>query len=156
MFDTVIINGKIIDGTGNPWIATDVGIVKGKITKVGPMDSAEARQTIDARGRFVCPGFVDGHSHSDLFILAEPEARQKVMQGITTENLGMDGMSVAPILEKDIPGWRRHLAGLAGDPEVEWRCRGCPQGRHQYLLLRGFGHHSPDGDGDGWKGRGSR
>ena len=55
--------------------------------------------------------------------LAEPEARQKVMQGITTENLGLDGMSLAPILEKDIPGWRRHLAGLAGDPEVEWNWR---------------------------------
>ena len=120
MFDTVIINGKIIDGTGNPWIAADVGIAAGKITKVGPIGNAQARQTIYARGKFVCPGFVDGHSHSDLFILAEPEARQKVMQGITTENLGMDGMSVAPILEKDIPGWRRHLAGLAGDPQVKW------------------------------------
>ena len=118
MFDTVIINGKIIDGTGNPWIAADVGIAEGKITKVGPIGKVEARQIIDARGRFVCPGFVDGHSHSELFILAEPDARQKVMQGITTENLGMDGMSVAPILEKDIPGWRRHLAGLAGDHDA--------------------------------------
>jgi len=123
MFDTLILNGKIIDGTGNPWIAADVGMAEGKIAKVGPIGKAEARQTIDARGKFVCPGFVDEHSHSELFILAEPEARQKVMQGITTENLGMDGMSVAPILEKDIPGWRRHLAGLAGDPQVEWSWR---------------------------------
>jgi len=120
MFDTLILNGKIIDGTGNPWRAADVGIAAGKIAGVGPIGKAEARRTIDARGRIVCPGFVDGHSHSDLFILAEPEARQKVMQGITTENLGMDGMSVAPILKKDIPGWRKHLAGLAGDPGVEW------------------------------------
>jgi len=123
MFDTIIKNGKIIDGSGNPWISADLGIANHKIAAIGQIQEDQGLKVIDARGRFVCPGFVDGHSHSDLFILAEPEARQKVMQGITTENLGLDGMSVAPILEKDIPGWRRHLAGLAGDPGVEWNWR---------------------------------
>ena len=120
MFDTVIKNGKVIDGSGNPWLAADVGIVDGKITKIGPIGNAEARQILDARGRFVCPGFVDGHSHSDLFILTEPEARQKVMQGITTENGGLDGMSVAPIRKQDVAGWRKHLSGLDGDPSIKW------------------------------------
>jgi N-acyl-D-amino-acid deacylase len=120
MFDTVIKNGKVIDGSGNPWLAADVGIVDGKITKIGPIGNTEARQIIDARGRFVCPGFVDGHSHSDLFILTEPEARQKVMQGITTENGGLDGMSVAPIRKQDVAGWRKHLSGLDGDPSIKW------------------------------------
>jgi N-acyl-D-amino-acid deacylase len=123
MYDFIIKTGKVIDGSGNPWLAADVAVAGGKIVSIGQIRDAQADQTIDASGKFVCPGFVDGHSHSDLFILAEPEARQKVMQGITTENLGLDGMSVAPILEKDIPGWRRHLAGLAGDPEVEWNWR---------------------------------
>lgn len=123
MFDTIIKNGKIIDGSGNPWISADLGIADHKIAAIGQIQEDQGLRVIDARGKFVCPGFVDGHSHSDLFILAEPEARQKVMQGITTENLGLDGMSLAPILEKDIPGWRRHLAGLAGDPEVEWNWR---------------------------------
>jgi len=54
MFDTVIKNGKVIDGSGNPWLAADVGIVEGKITKIGPIENAEARQNIDARGKFVC------------------------------------------------------------------------------------------------------
>ena len=120
MFDTVIRNGKLIDGTGNPWILADVGVTDNKIAAVGQIEENQGLKVIDARGKFVCPGFIDGHSHSDLFILAEPEARQKVMQGITTENVGLDGMSVAPILEKDISGWKKHLAGLAGDPEVNW------------------------------------
>jgi N-acyl-D-amino-acid deacylase len=121
MFDILIKNGKVIDGTGNPWIASDVGIAGGKFTAVGRLGDARARQSIDARGKFVCPGFVDGHSHSDLFNLVEPEARQKVMQGITTENGGMDGMSVAPIRPEDIAGWRTHLGGLDGDPDLKWR-----------------------------------
>jgi N-acyl-D-amino-acid deacylase len=120
MYDLIVKNGRIIDGSGNPWLATDVGILKGKITKIGPIGNAEAQQNIDARGKFVCPGFVDGHSHSDLFILSEPEARQKVMQGITTENGGLDGMSVAPIREQDVAGWRKHLSGLDGDPSINW------------------------------------
>ncbi len=121
MFDIIIKNGKVIDGTGNPWIASDVGIVSGRIDTIGRLDHAEAKQVIDARGKFVCPGFVDGHSHSDLFILTEPETRQKVMQGITTENGGMDGMSVAPIREQDVADWRKHLSGLDGDPSLNWR-----------------------------------
>ena len=120
MYDLVIKNGKIIDGTGNPWLAADVAIADGKIVAIGQLGDARADQILDASGKFVCPGFVDGHSHSDLLILDNPRAEQKIMQGITTENMGLDGMSVTPILKKDIPGWQRHLAGLAGDPDVDW------------------------------------
>ena len=120
MYDLVIKNGKIIDGSGNPWLGADVAIAEGKIVRIGQMGDAQADQIINAKGKFVCPGFVDGHSHSDLIILDNPTANQKIMQGITTENMGLDGMSVAPILKKDIPGWRRHLAGLAGNPDIDW------------------------------------
>jgi N-acyl-D-amino-acid deacylase len=120
MYELVIKNGKIIDGTGNPWVAADVAVASGKIVRIGQLGDAGADRIIDAGGNFVCPGFVDGHSHSDLLILDNPLAEQKIMQGITTENMGLDGMSVTPILKKDIPGWQRHLAGLAGDPEVDW------------------------------------
>jgi N-acyl-D-amino-acid deacylase len=120
MYDILIKNGKIIDGTGNPWLAADVAIAEGKIARIGQLSDAQAERVINAGGKFVCPGFVDGHSHSDLMILDNPTADQKIMQGITTENVGLDGMSVAPIRKKDISGWRRHLAGLAGDPDVGW------------------------------------
>jgi len=120
MYDLLIKNGKIIDGTGNPWRAADVAVAAGKITRIGQLPDAKAEHVIDAAGKVVCPGFVDGHSHSDLIILDNPTADQKIRQGITTENMGLDGMSVAPILKKDIPGWRRHLAGLAGNPDIDW------------------------------------
>ena len=120
MYELIIKNGKVIDGSGNPWSAADVAIADGKIVRIGQLGDARTDQMINANGKFVCPGFVDGHSHSDLFILDNPMAEQKIMQGITTENMGLDGMSVAPILQKDIAGWRRHLAGLAGNPDVYW------------------------------------
>lgn len=123
MYDLVIRNGKIISGTGNPWFYGDLAVVKNKIVSVGRLAGAEAARVIDARGCFVAPGFIDGHSHSDLYLLKDPTAEQKIMQGITTENLGLDGLSVAPIDEKNVAAWRRHLAGLAGDPPIQWNWR---------------------------------
>jgi N-acyl-D-amino-acid deacylase len=127
MFDLLIENGKIVSGRGNPWFHGSVAIVKAivkeKIVGIGQFREEKAKRTIDASGCIVSPGFIDGHSHSDLHLFNEPEAEQKVMQGITTENVGLDGMSVAPINDEDIPDWRKHLAGLAGDPEIEWSWR---------------------------------
>jgi N-acyl-D-amino-acid deacylase len=120
MYDLLILNGKIISGTGNPWFYGDLAVVKDKIVKVGHLSKAEAVNAINAQGCFVAPGFIDGHSHSDLFIFVDPKAEQKTLQGITTENVGLDGLSVAPIDEKNVAGWRRHLSGLAGDPPIRW------------------------------------
>lgn len=120
MYDVLIQNGKIISGRGNPWFYGDVAIANGKIVRVGRLSGEDTASTIDAAGCYVAPGFIDGHSHSDLFLFVDPLARQKVLQGVTTENVGMDGMSVAPINTKDIPIWRKHLSGLAGDPKIEW------------------------------------
>ena len=123
MYDILILNGRIISGMGNPWFYGDVAVVKDKIVKVGQLAREEAIRVIDARGCLVTPGFIDGHSHSDLFILVDPKAEQKTMQGVTTENVGMDGMSVAPIDERSIADWRKHLSGLDGDPRIEWTWR---------------------------------
>jgi len=120
MFDIIIENGRVVDGTGNPWFRADVALNDGKIAAVGRFPGAEAAQRIDAAQGIVCPGFIDTHSHSDLNHLINPGAEPKVMQGVTTENLGLDGLSVAPIKTDDVPHWRRHLAGLAGDPDIEW------------------------------------
>jgi N-acyl-D-amino-acid deacylase len=123
MYDILIKNGKIISGSGNPWFYGDIAIVKKKIVKIGPLAKNNAQKVIDAEGLYISPGFIDGHSHSDLFIFTDPKAKQKIMQGVTTENIGMDGMSVAPIDEKNIADWRKHLSGLAGDPKIEWKWR---------------------------------
>jgi N-acyl-D-amino-acid deacylase len=123
MYDLLIKNGRIISGMGNPWHWGDLAIVRNKIVKIGRLTKKEARRTINAKGSIVSPGFIDGHSHSDLFILFDPKATAKIMQGVTTENVGMDGMSVAPIDEINIPDWRKHLSGLAGDPKIDWKWR---------------------------------
>lgn len=123
MYDLLIVNGRIVDGEGNPWFRGDVAIVKDKIVKIGRLSNREAHRVIDAANGFVAPGFIDGHSHSDLFLFAEPGALPKVMQGVTTENVGMDGMSVAPIDEKNLHAWKKHLSGLTGASQVAWTWR---------------------------------
>lgn len=123
MFDLVVKGGRIIDGTGNPWYSADIAITGGKITEIGKI-KGEAELIIDASRLVVSPGFIDAHSHSDLMLMAEPEARQKIMQGVTTEVIGQDGLGEAPVIDDLIDDWRRYLSGLNGDPEIEWGWRG--------------------------------
>ena len=124
MYDILIKNGKIISGLGNPWYYGDIAIKNNNIVKISRFSKEmAASKIIDAKGFYVAPGFIDGHSHSDLFILTNPLAEQKIMQGVTTENVGMDGMSVAPIDEINIETWKKHLSGLDGNPEIKWNWR---------------------------------
>jgi dihydroorotase/N-acyl-D-amino-acid deacylase len=117
-FDTVIVNGHVIDGTGSPWYAADVGIRDGRITAIGRLADAAAKQRIDATGRIVAPGFIDMLGQSELTVLVEPTLPSKIFQGITTELTG-EGGSVAPLNDaiikadkvdydhfKLIPDWR--------------------------------------------------
>ncbi len=95
-FDIVILNGRVIDGTGSPWYAADVGIRDGRIAAIGRLTGAPARQRIDAGGRVVAPGFIDMLGQSELTLLVEPHLPSKIFQGITTEITG-EGGSVAPL-----------------------------------------------------------
>jgi len=97
MFDVIIKNGYVIDGTGNPWFKADVGIKEHKISRIGRLDAEEASRTIDVSGLVVSPGFIDMHSHSDLTLLINPKAESKIRQGITTEVIGNCGGSAAPL-----------------------------------------------------------
>ncbi|MFZ5823074.1 MAG: N-acyl-D-amino-acid deacylase family protein [Bacillota bacterium] len=121
-FDLVIRNGRVVDGTGNPWYQADLGIVGDRIAKIGAIADAEAggAKIIDAAGRVVSPGFIDMHTHSDLMVFVEPDLPAKVMQGVTTDFLTQDGISVAPVSVATKPVWRKMLAGLNGDPPIEW------------------------------------
>lgn len=96
MLDLKITGGRVFDGTGRPAEPADVGIAAGRIAEVGPLASAEARVTIAADGRCVCPGFIDTHSHSDAYLLVDPSAPSKIHQGVTTEVVGNCGASAAP------------------------------------------------------------
>ncbi|MGA8705737.1 MAG: D-aminoacylase [Steroidobacteraceae bacterium] len=110
-FDVVIVNGHIIDGTGSPWYSGDIGIRAGQIAAVGNLQDSTRRQTIDAAGRVVAPGFIDMLGQSELTMLVEPHLPSKIYQGITTEITG-EGQSAAPLnaamIAADKPGYE-HL-----------------------------------------------
>ncbi|HWB09786.1 MAG TPA: D-aminoacylase [Pirellulales bacterium] len=116
-FDLVIRNGRIVDGSGNPWFYGDVAVRGDRLAAVGQIGQVEARRTIDARGLVVCPGFVDIHSHSDLLLLEDGHANGKIRQGVTTEILG-EGSSAGPYTGKlasppaDVRGTPRHWSML--------------------------------------------
>lgn len=98
-YDIIIENGKIIDGTGNPWYTGDIGISGGHIAAIGALKSSEASTRIDATGMFVTPGFIDIHTHSDGTILKIPTADNSVRQGLTTIVGGNCGGSPLPVAD---------------------------------------------------------
>ena len=95
-FDTLILNGDIVDGTGAALFRADVGIADGRISAVGPLVQAQADRRIDATGHVVAPGFIDMHSHSDLTLLDDPGGESKAYQGVTTEVTGNCSYSPFP------------------------------------------------------------
>src|SRR5258706_4904788 len=102
MFDLVIRNGMLIDGTGAPRRAADVGIDKGRIAEVGGQ-VGRGREETDGSGRVVAPGFIDSHTHDDVALLVEPQMTPKISQGVTTCVCGNCGVTVAPLPEGDLP-----------------------------------------------------
>ncbi|MFO0957937.1 MAG: D-aminoacylase [Isosphaeraceae bacterium] len=97
-YDLVLRNGRIVDGTGNPWYRGDLAIRGDRIVALG-LVPAEGRQAIDASGLIVSPGFIDIHSHSDWLLLEDGAAASKIRQGVTTEVLG-EHASAGPFLGK--------------------------------------------------------
>ena len=120
MFDLIIQGGRVVDGSGSPWYCGDVGIKGDRIAAIGKLESSQASRIIDATGLVVCPGFIDLHTHSDIMILANPKHEVKVMQGVTTDLLGLDGLSYAPLSPDNLRMMRRYLAGLNGNPNIAW------------------------------------
>ena len=118
-YDLVIINGRIVDGSGAAPVEADVGVEGDAIAFVGPAEPAtraHARRVIDARGMVVSPGFIDIHSHSDYSLLFDGTAQSKVRQGVTTEILG-ESDSAGPVRGKAL---RSAPYGL----QVDWNTLG--------------------------------
>lgn len=87
-YDLLIQGGRVVDGTGNPWVYADVGIRDGRIVSVGRLAGADATRVIDATGLVVAPGFIDLHTHSDSQLLADGTAQSKIRQGVTLDIAG--------------------------------------------------------------------
>ncbi|MDQ6829755.1 MAG: D-aminoacylase [Gemmatimonadota bacterium] len=94
-FDVIIANGRVVDGSGNPWYFADVGVRGGRIAAIGNLAGAAATKRIDAKGLVVAPGFIDMLGQSETTLLIDPRNMSKISQGITTEITG-EGSSIAP------------------------------------------------------------
>ncbi|WP_135553824.1 N-acyl-D-amino-acid deacylase family protein [Paenibacillus cymbidii] len=119
MLDLVIRNGRIVDGTGNPWLRGDVGVKDGVIAIVGRVDQ-ESRETIDAGGLAIAPGFIDGHCHSDLMIFDHPLSDIKLRQGVTTEVVGNCGLAPAPFVPSQAEALQTYIQPVLGRTEWAW------------------------------------
>lgn len=97
MYDLIIKNARIIDGTNAPWFRGDVGIKDGRIERIGILEGSDSKETVDAEDQYLVPGFIDIHCHSDSTLFDYPLAESRILQGITTELGGNCGISPAPV-----------------------------------------------------------
>jgi N-acyl-D-amino-acid deacylase len=121
--EIVITNGKILDGCGNPWFWGDLAIAQGRIVEVAPPGTLHGHRVIDVGGRYVAPGFIDIHTHSDLSILVNRRAESAVRQGVTTHVIGNCGMAPAPVSEAHLADMRQYWERISDQPEVTWKWR---------------------------------
>jgi len=121
--DLLIENARIVDGTGAPWFRGALAVDAGRIEAIhrDPSPNIDAATTVNVEGKIVCPGFIDTHSHSDLELFDDPTLAPKVRQGITTEILGQDGFSMAPMYrDGGADEWAKQLSALAGRVDTDW------------------------------------
>jgi N-acyl-D-amino-acid deacylase len=96
MYDLILRNGTVVDGTRAPRYAADIALAGDRIAAIGKLEGARADVELDVSGKIVAPGFIDSHTHDDRLMLSAPEMAPKVSQGVTTVIAGNCGISLAP------------------------------------------------------------
>ena len=119
MLDILFKNARILDGTGNPWFRGDVGVQGDRIVAVGKVDEP-ARRLVDVADRFLAPGFIDAHVHTDVILLADPQHEAGLRQGITTHIIGQDGIGFAPASPRVMATMRSYFAAINTVPDIGW------------------------------------
>jgi dihydroorotase/N-acyl-D-amino-acid deacylase len=127
-FDVLITGGRVVDGSGAPWFAADIGVIDRRIARIGRLAGATATTRVDATGLVVAPGFVDPHAHARERLFENPTAEGYLFQGITTVVDGNDGSSplpLAPFLARaDAARFSPNLAMFVGHGTVRERVMG--------------------------------
>lgn len=120
---TLIRKATVYDGSGTKPFIADVLISGEKIEAIGSIQPKDGWELVDAEGLALSPGFINTHSHMELELLKHPEVRSVIEQGITTEILGQDGSSVAPVYDENLEELMDNMAPLAGELEepYSWR-----------------------------------
>jgi N-acyl-D-amino-acid deacylase len=127
-YDIGILGGRIVDGAGNPWYYGDIGITGKRIEKIGHIDRRDCERTVNAKGLYVCPGFIDIHTHSDVTALVFPGCDSTLRQGVTTHLIGNCGLSIAPLKEPYVELMKNYWGEWAGTfNKFEWHTF------HEYL-----------------------
>lgn len=114
MFDLIIRGGAVYDGTGRPARWADVAVSGGKIAAVEPLPQAQAARVIDARGKWVTPGFIDIHRHADAAAFRPGFGELELRQGLTTIVSGNCGLSCAPVGPENLPAILSYLEPICG------------------------------------------
>lgn len=117
LYDLLIKNARVVDGTGSPWVRNDVAVQDGVICKIGTLTNAQAKCVVDAQDKYLTPGFIDIHCHSDATIMNCPTSDSRILQGVTTELGGDCGISTAPVH----PDRMDLLKAYSGVAEYPWR-----------------------------------
>ncbi|OGP87528.1 MAG: hypothetical protein A2156_10760 [Deltaproteobacteria bacterium RBG_16_48_10] len=121
MIDWMIKNATIVDGTGDPPTLGDIAISGGRVVDVGKLGNLDAKRQVKAHGKIASPGFIDMHSHSDVLFLNGSSLAHKIFQGVTTELVGQDGMSAAPLTDISREPLAEMIEPLAGRLERKWQ-----------------------------------
>tara|TARA_B100001029_G_scaffold60660_1_gene49026 strand:+ start:16507 stop:18090 length:1584 start_codon:yes stop_codon:yes gene_type:complete len=132
MFDLIIKNGMVYDGSGSLPKKTDIAINSDKISQIGDLQDAKAKEIIDAENLAISPGFIDTHSHADFDILRNPQHIYGISQGVTTEILSPDGIGIIPLSKNKSAEHINYLSGILGYPPEDFDGTSFDQAKNFY------------------------
>ena len=144
MYDLLIQNGSVVDGTGSKAYLADVAAVDDEIVAIGKLEG-DATRIVDAKGMVVSPGFIDLHTHSDLSFLLDPTAQSKIRQGVTFELAGNCGGSYgAPLEGGALESFKKRVSEYPDNLDVNWKDFGGQplNAENQFLVHLGAGIES--------------
>lgn len=124
MFELIIRNAKIVDGSGSAWFSGDLAVKDGKIAAIGQISpNAESAETVDAFGKVLSPGFIDIHNHADFDLLRDPSGSVSLMQGVTTIMIGQCGLTPAPVTDETVPLLDQYCGFVKNGSGPDWSWR---------------------------------